>query len=313
MELSLGISLGFSRFISQKNLSSTIGKIKKFNLNSLELGLLNCSIGRTNIPGMVPFPTDTQVQVVRELFPSSQNYLSVHGPYRISVTSEEKNVLKFSKANLSATLKVTDMVDGHHVTFHGGSFKKKHNNEHVKHVLQNWEEWREEKGFKAKLAPEVGGKYNSFADFFTLVEIASEIDQLLFTWDISHDFARGGNITSESGILQRLEVIDSAGFQLNPMNRLPMHFSGMVVGKAGEKYHTLLGKGNGVPWELVFSVLKEQNYLSKVNIICESKIPKGEKMKGNSISDAVKAKEFLLSDKIVKKYISKPGHLDHYF
>ncbi len=207
------------------------------------------------------------------------------------------------------------MLEGHHVTFHAGSFKQKHKNERVKQVLQNWEEFRNKKGFKAKLAPEVGGKYNSFADFFTLVEIASEIDQFLITWDISHDFARGGNITSESGILQRLEALDSSGFQLNTSNRLPIHFSGIAVGKAGEKHHTLLGKGNGVPWELVFSVMKEQNFLSKVNLICEStsKDSKGEKLHGNAISDAIKAREFILSDKIVKKYVGKPGNLDFYF
>jgi deoxyribonuclease-4 len=313
MELSLGISIGFSRFLSQKNITSTIDKIKQSGLNSLELGLLNCTIGRTKIPGTVPFPTENQTQGVKELFPPTQNYLSVHAPYRISATSEEASKLKFSKANLSASLKVTDMLEGHHVTFHAGSFKKKHNNEHVKQVLKNWEEGRKEKGFSARLAPEVGGKYNSFADFFTLVEIASEIDQLLITWDISHDFARGGNITSESGILQRLEALDSSGIQIDSKNRLPMHFSGMVVGKTGEKHHTLLGKGNGVPWDLVFSVLKEQNFISKVNIICESKVPKGEKMAGNAISDAIKTKKFILSDQIVKKYTGKPGNLDFYF
>ncbi len=130
----------------------------------------------------------------------------------------------------------------------------------MKQVLNNWEKWKQEKGFKAQLAPEVGGKYNSFADFFTLVDIAQEIG-ILITWDISHDFARGGNVTSEDGILQRLERLDDV-FSLTENNRLPMHFSGMMVGKAGEKHHTLLGKGNGVPWELVLSVLKEQNYIS---------------------------------------------------
>ena len=155
------------------------------------------------------------------------------------------------------------------------------------------------------------GRYNSFADFFTLVDIAHEVG-ILITWDISHDFARGGNVTSEDGILKRLERLDDA-FSLSETNRLPIHFSGMVVGKAGEKHHTLLGKGNGVPWELVLSVLKEQKFLSKVNLICESKVPKGEKMKGNAISDALKAKKFLESDKIVKTYVGKPGSLNYYF
>lgn len=310
--ISIGISMGISRFISQEQAQKKLDQLKAANLNSVEFGLLNCSLGKSMIPGTIPYPAENQSKAISELFPPEQFYLSVHAPYRISATSEEESKLRFSKANLSATLKVADWLHCSHVTFHAGSFKgKKHDYSHVKNVLKNWEEWRSEKGYKAKLAPEVGGKYNSFADFFTLVEVASEIDNCLFTWDISHDFARGGNVTTEEGVLKRLELLDS--FDLSSTNRLPMHFSGMVVGKAGEKHHTLLGKGSGVPWELVFSILREQKYLSKVNLICESKVPKGVKLKGNAISDAIKVRDFLNSKKVVKKYRGRPGNLDYYF
>ena len=313
MNLSIGISMSISRFISQDRAEKKLDQIRAVNLNSIEFGLLNCNLGKSMIPGTTPYPSEKQSGAISEIFPPDQFYTSVHAPYRITATSEEESKLRFSKANLSATLKVADWLHSSHVTFHAGSFKgKKHNYDHVKSVLKNWEEWRLEKEYKAKLAPEVGGKYNSFADFFTLVEIAGEIDNCLITWDISHDFARGGNITTEEGILKRLELLDST-FDLNPTNRLPMHFSGMVVGKSGEKNHTLLGKGGGVPWEMVFSTLREQKFLSKVNLICESKVPKGEKLKGNAISDAVKARNFLNSNTIVRKYKGKPGNLDFYF
>ena len=313
MDLSIGTSMSISRFTSQERAEKQLGQLKENNLNSIEFGLLNCTLGKSAIPGTNPYPSEKQSRTISEFFHSDQFYTSVHAPYRISATTEEESKLRFSKANLSATLKVADWLRSSHVTFHAGSFKgKKHNYDHVKDVLRNWEEWRLKKEFKAKLAPEVGGKYNSFADFFTLAEIAGEIDNFLITWDISHDFARGGNITTEAGILKRLEILDST-FDLNSENRLPMHFSGMVVGKTGEKNHTLLGKGGGVPWEMVFSTLREQKFLSKVNLICESKVPKGEKLKGNAISDAVKVRDFIYSNKVVKTYKGKPGNLDYYF
>jgi deoxyribonuclease-4 len=312
LNLSLGISLGISRFFSQEKAQAKINQIEKADLNSVEFGLLNCAIGQSNFPGIIPFPKENQAKSIKKLFENRDYYFSVHAPYRISATTEEESKLKYSKSNLSATMKVTDLVNGHHVTFHAGSFKKKHNNKHVEKILKNWEQWRQDKGYNAKLAPEVGGKYNSFADFFTLVDITGGIDNCLMTWDISHDFARGGKIIDEEGILTRLEKLDQA-FDLSATNRLPMHFSGIVVGKTGEKHHTLLGKGNGVPWELVLSVLKEQNFLSKVNLICESKVPKGEKIKGDAISDALKARRFLESGRIVKQYKGKPGNLDFYF
>ena len=74
-----------------------------------------------------------------------------------------------------------------------------------------------------------------------------------------------------------------------------------------------MGKQTGVPWKLVFSVLKEQNYLDKVSLICESKVPKNEKVRGDSLSDVIRAREFLESDELVKSYKGKPGHIDYYF
>jgi endonuclease IV len=308
----LGLSLSYSRFISQEKASKKIQEFKKNRINAIEFGLLNCVLGKSNIPGTVPYPSEKQINAMLEILSPTEYYLSVHGPYRISATTEEPKKLQYSKSNLSKSLLIADWLQAHHVTFHAGSFKRKHNNAHVQRVLTEWEEWRQHKGYNAKIAPEVGGKYNSFADFFTLVEIASTIDNCLITWDISHDFARGGNVTTEDGVLKRLNILDQT-FDLSVDNRLPMHFSGMEVGKAGEKQHTLLDHGTGVPWKLVFSVLKEQNYLDKVSLICESKAPKTEKLRGDSLSDVIRARDFLESDEIVKSYKGKPGHIDYYF
>ena len=312
MSISLGLALSYSRFISQERVKKRIQEFKENKINAIEFGLLNCVLGKSNIPGTVPYPSEQQVNAVSDILSPEEFYLSVHGPYRISATTEEPNKLKYSKSNLSKSLLIADWLGAHHVTFHAGSFKQKHNNTHVQKVLSEWEEWRQHKGYHAKMAPEVGGKYNSFADFFTLVEIAGTIANCLITWDISHDFARGGNITTEDGVLKRIDLLDQT-FDLDARNRLPMHFSGMEVGKAGEKHHTLLDHGTGVPWKLVFSVLKEQNYLDKVSLICESKAPKTEKIQGDSLSDVIRAREFLESEELVKSYSGKPGHLDYYF
>ncbi|MHA1972463.1 MAG: TIM barrel protein [Candidatus Hodarchaeales archaeon] len=315
-KISLGISTSISRFTSVKSSNKKVDSILKQKfLNAIEFGLLNCVIGRMNIPGTIPYPSDNQIAKIRERLPPDKYYLSVHGPYRISATSDDPKKLRYSKSNLSASLKVADLLGARHLTFHAGSFKKdRYDTSRVEGILREWEEWRKEKNFKAKLAPEVGGKYKSFADFFTLADMAGSIDGMLFTWDISHDFARGGKITSETGVLSRLEKLDEC-LELNEKNRLPVHFSGMEVGKKGEKNHTLLDHGTGVPWKLVFSVLREQNYLSKLNLICESKVPKEKVkvLKGDAISDALRVYKFLQSGEVVKIYKGKPGMLDYYF
>ena len=70
MSLSLGVSMGLSRFRSQKDILKRSESIKINELNSVEFGLLNCTIGRSTIPGTLPFPTDKQIQHVAEFFPS---------------------------------------------------------------------------------------------------------------------------------------------------------------------------------------------------------------------------------------------------
>ena len=316
MIISLGVSVAISRFLGTETSRKRLEKIKSTSqLNAVEFGLLNCVIGRATFPGTTPFPTENQAKDILDILSPMDYHHSAHAPYRISATSNDPKKLKFSKSNLSATLKTADYLQAKHVTFHAGSFKQaKYDSSHVQSVLKEWEEWRQTKGFKAKLAPEVGGKTNSFADFFTLAKIAGGIDNMLITWDISHDFARGGNITSEDGILKRLETLDNY-FDLHEQNRLPVHFSGMIVGRTGEKHHTLLDHDTGVPWKLVFSVIKEQRYLNKLNLICESKIPKGQEktLKGNAITDAIRVHDFLNSDEVIKTYKGKPSMLDYYF
>lgn len=308
--------MAISRFLGTDKSQKRLEKIKSTTqLNAVEFGLLNCVIGRATFPGTTPFPTESQTKAILDILPPMDYHHSVHAPYRISATSNDPKKLKFSKSNLSATLKTADYLQAKHVTFHAGSFKQaKYDSSHVQLILKEWEDWRQSKEFKAKLAPEVGGKTNSFADFFTLAEIASGIDNMLITWDISHDFARGGNITSEDGILKRLEILDES-FELHEQNRLPVHFSGIIVGRTGEKHHTLLDHDTGVPWKLVFSVIKEQRYLNKLNLICESKVPKRQEktLKGNAITDAIRVYDFLNSDEVIKAYKGKPSMLDYYF
>ena len=280
-------------------------------LNAIETLFLNCVLGTSKGEkrSVLYYPSTEQAQFISSKLTDFS--VSVHGPYAMSLTATNPKQIKVTKAHFTRNLKLADILNATHLTFHCGSMKHRNGSEErVKRRLKEIMELRNEKGYKTMPAPEIAGKIGSFADFHTILRVASEAG-CLFCWDISHDFVRGGSVTTEAGLLKRLELIDD---HIDLANyKLPIHISGIVGGKKGEKKHTLLDKGSGIPWKLFLSVLKQQNYLDKVVIICESKVEEKRDRKKYRIQDVLKMKDFLESEEIVKKYDSKKSRLDAFF
>jgi endonuclease IV len=162
---------------------------------------------------------------------------------------------------------------------------------------------------KAVPAPEVAGKIAGFGSFKEICEVAGEAG-CLFCWDFAHDFARGGDVTSEAGILRRLELIEEA-IDLSRW-RLPVHLSGIVANRRGEVRHAPLNGGSNVPWKLFLSVLREQRFLDKVSIVCESKSDEHNGLDFR-LDQALLIKEFIDSGSIEKEYVPSRPSLTQFF
>ncbi len=308
----VGPAKPFTRFVPPENFEKIKDILLNYKLTSLELGMNRAALGNRQLGDQQPYPTEDQAKKVSEIL--SPFYLSIHTAYTITLTSTIPSKIRMTKAHFTILFRLAKILSVKHLTFHSGSFttnfaeRKEKIIERVKKRIKDLLKRREElDATHVELAPEVGGKVNSFADFDTLATLAQELG-ILFTWDFSHDFARGGNVTKKEGILRRLEKLDH--LDLSSSRRLPIHLSGIIVGKMGEKEHVMLGQGSGVPWKLFLSVLKEQNFVDKVNIICESKSKNSE---GNSIADAQRILQFLTSDEMVTSHIPPKTRLDAFF
>ena len=88
-DLSLGVSLGVSRFLGGQDAIRRSSKIKKAHLNSVEFGMLNCTIGRMTIPGVTPYPTEHQAKKIKEKF----DIVIVDGRFRRRCLIEAKKIL----------------------------------------------------------------------------------------------------------------------------------------------------------------------------------------------------------------------------
>ena len=276
-------------------------------LKTAELLCLSNVLGRPR-GGLPGYPSQERAADIGKQM--QEFHVSVHGPYVISLTTTEKSKLRTSRAHMTRCLHIADAVGATHVTFHAGSrqggtaVKAR-----VKERLQQIMAKAEDEGINAVPAPEVAGKIAGFGNFEDTCKVASEAG-CLFCWDFAHDFARGGDVTTESGILRRLELIEQ-NIDLSRW-RLPVHLSGIVAGRRGEIRHAPLEGGSKVPWKLFLSILREQGFLDKVSIVCESK---SEEENGLDfrVKEALLLKSFIESGQIVKDYQSTRSSLSQFF
>ncbi|MEX2707134.1 MAG: TIM barrel protein [Candidatus Freyrarchaeum guaymaensis] len=296
--------LGFPAFhlsvyTDKEKVSVIANKFHENELNSLEILFLGCVLYAPKGSSAPLYPTVEQTEIISEMLRGLS--VSVHAPYTISLTTTSPKRVRTTKAHFSINLKLGDVLGATHITFHCGSMKARDSEKRVKTLLKEIMRIREERGHKTMLAPEVAGKVKSFADFDTLIRVAGETGCLI-CWDIAHDFARGGMVTTESGLLRRIELLENT-IDLKKY-RVPVHISGIITTRRGEKAHTTLdSKQNQLPWRFILSFLKEQNFLEKVTIICESKIDRDSI--DERINETLKIKNYLTSGEITEHVRTK--------
>jgi deoxyribonuclease-4 len=296
-----------STFTSDTVVEKAASILRTEGLKVAELLCLSNALGRPKggIPG---YPSYERTKSIGEKLQEFK--LSIHGPYVISLTTTEKSMLRNSRAHMTMCLRLADAVGATHVTFHPGSRRAgKGVQQRVQKRLEEIMNKCTQEGWSVVPAPEVAGKVAGFGSFEETVSVAGAAG-CLFCWDFAHDFARGGDVTSESGILKRLELIET---QIDLSHwRLPVHLSGIIASRRGEVRHAPLDEGSRVPWKLFLSVLREQQFLDKVAIVCESKSPERDDYNWR-IEEALKIKHFIESGKSEKEYAPLRPQLSQYF
>jgi endonuclease IV len=289
-------AFAFSTFTSDTVVDYVATALRAEKLGAAELLCLTNVLGqpRGGSPG---YPSRERAAKIGEKLQEIQ--LSIHGPYAISLTTDDAGRLRNTRAHMTLCLRLADAVGATHVTLHAGSRQGgRVTQERVRQRLQEIAHKCDEDGISAVPAPEVAGKIASFGSFEEICAIAGAAD-CLFCWDVAHDYARGGDVTAEAGLLRRLELIERH-IDLDRW-RLPVHLSGIIVGRRGEVQHAPLDGGSEVPWRLFLSVLREQHFLDKVTIICESKAPDRDDF-GWRVEEALKLQRFVDSGAIEKQY-----------
>lgn len=294
-------------FTSDSVLEKVTSRLRLEKLRATELLCLSNVLGnpRGGLPG---YPSKERAAIIGSYL--EEFHVSIHGPYIISLTTTEKGKLRTSRAHMTRCLHIADLVGATHVTFHSGSRQggarvQNRVTQRLKEIMTKVKD----EGISAVPAPEVAGKIAGFGSFDEVCHAAGDAG-CLFCWDFAHDFARGGDVTNEDGILRRLELVERE-IDLSRW-RLPVHLSGIFANRRGEVRHAPLDGGSNVPWKLFLSVLQEQNFINKVSIVCESKSDDRNGLDFR-VEQAGLIRDFLKNGQIDKSYVPKRPSLSQFF
>ena len=160
--------------------------------------------------------------------------LSVHAPYYINLTSQEKEKITASKKRILMSCERAHHLGAKYVVFHGAYYQKQSLEECYNKVAEEIKDLNttiKKNKWNVKLAPETTGKASQFGTVDELMKLKKETGCHLCI-DFAHLFARN------LGKIDYNEVFK----KLKSLNHIHAHFSGINYGPKGERNHTPLNK-----------------------------------------------------------------------
>ncbi len=199
--------------------------------------------------------------------------LSVHAPYYINLSSENKQKVAESKQRILRSAELGHYMHASSIVFHPG-FYGKHSKEKVYGIVKNEIDEMlkiiKNKKWDVELAPEVMGRVSQFGSFEETIELAKEIKCSLCV-DVCHIYARNQGKIDFDYIFSELKKLKKG--------RVHFHFSGVEFNKNGERRHLVM---NSHPDFKEFAKMLLENKIN-ATIICESPVTWQDSLKMKNI------------------------------
>ena len=201
--------------------------------------------------------------------------LSVHAPYFINLTSEEKEKIIASKKRILMSCERAHHLGAKYIVFHAAYYQKNSPEECYKRVAEEVKTMNsviKKNGWNVLLAPETTGKASQFGTVEELLKLKKETGCHLCV-DFAHLYARNlGNIDYN-------EVFA----KLKHLNHIQAHFSGIEYTQKGERNHILLSRNFFLPLAKAIKKAKPDS----ITIINESPDVFGDAVKMQNWFDEV--------------------------
>jgi deoxyribonuclease-4 len=213
--------------------------------------------------------------------------LTMHGPYAISLSSEDRKVARASKDRLVKAAIACHSMGGFHLTFHAGFYGRRTKQETFELQLKSLREVIDvlkSQDVHIELGPETTGKESQFGSLDELLELSSRLHEVRPTVDFAHIHVRSETSRLNDsgdflGILNKIEnKLGSAR-----MDALVLHFTEVqpTASGFGERRHWPLGSKYGPRFECLADAMAEVGF--SMVVICESPLLDEDALKMKNI------------------------------
>jgi len=224
--------------------------------------------------------------MIRDAAKRNDVVLTIHAPYAISLSSEDRTIASASKKRLIMAAMAGHHMGTFHVTFHAGFYGRRTKEETFRLQLKALQEITarlESLGVGVELGPETTGKQSQFGTLDELIELSRSIPRVRPTLDFGHMHVRSVD-SKFRGSDDCLNVLSRVERDLGTerSKSLVLHFSEVQPTAAGfgEKRHWPLGSSYGPKFEYLAEAMAQVGY--NMVVICESPLLDKDaiKMKG---------------------------------
>jgi len=232
------------------NTVNGIKRVRELGLDSMELEFVrSINISAERAPEVKTVAKENDI------------ILTCHAPYYINLNSNEEAKVNASINRILQSARIAWLCGGYSVCFHAAYYMKMEPKvvyNVVKRNLMKIVETLSNEGNKIWIRPETTGKPTQFGDLDEILNLSSEIEQVMPCVDFSHFHARtNGKFNSYeefSQILQKIEnVLGKEG-----LNNMHIHVSGIEYGEKGEKNHLNL-KDSDMNYKELMKAFKDFN------------------------------------------------------
>ena len=184
--------------------------------------------------------------------------LTCHAPYYINLNAVEAEKVEASKKRLAKAAEVTWLCGGVSVAFHPGFYlgsSKEAAYEKVKTELKSVVAGLKDIGCGIWVRPETTGKRTQFGDLNEILQLCSEIEQVMPCIDYAHMHARESNNNSHAEFNEILAAVEKK-LGKEALQNMHIQISGVNYTEKGERNHMPL-KDSDLNYEAIVKSWKE--------------------------------------------------------
>ena len=187
---------------------------------------------------------DEQAHLYSKLAQEYQIGISIHGPYFISLASNDKGVVERSRTRILQCFALASELGSQRIIFHPGFFPGKTDDDRrmaVRRIVDELNALKHDVPAGVHIFPETAGKISQIGSLGEIIDICQRVDYARPCIDLAHihAFERGSlwDVKSIVGIFSMIK--DRLGAEY--LNQLHVHMYPIEYNAHGEKVHRAFG------------------------------------------------------------------------